>query len=577
MSFLKRHYGKIIIILLIVVPVGGLTYYLSQPQAPTYITDTIRLGDLVQKVEAVGAVTSDRDLTLTFPTTGVVAKILVKEGDHVAIGQELARLKADALQADVSSAAAQLSSAQASLRELEEGSRPEDIAIAEAQVENKKAALDAAKTALATAEDKLKNEQAKLDSLTQEAKTSLSGYFGTSSSTIDRQLTVAETALKVYDGVIQDPAVQNILNTTQPIEFTFVAGARKDAEAAIDAVRMNIRPTFTDYRQTLSFLDQTRSAVGRTADTITRAYGVISNMTLAGGFTLTVREAHKTTLATQSTNTQTALGTLDSAIKDLRDASASFDTQIATAEAALAAAEGAKQAALSDILTYETSLRTQQAQLGLTKAGARKTQIDAARASVNSAYAALQRAKANLEDAILRAPVEGTITKVDFKIGEYTTGTVGAINMLGTSPYRIEMYTSEVDIPKVKLSQSGSIELDAFPGAKFALRVQEIDPAATDIDGVSKYRVVLGFVYPHEDLKIGMTGDAEIVTGERLSVLLAPVRSVLQNDAGEKIVRILDNGEVIEKPVKTGMESDTDVEIIDGLEEGETVVVLIKK
>ncbi|OGJ83664.1 hypothetical protein A3J91_04755 [Candidatus Peribacteria bacterium RIFOXYC2_FULL_58_10] len=371
--------------------------------------------------------------------------------------------------------------------------------------------------------------------------------------------------------------MESILNTTQPIDYTFVTGARRDAEAAIDAVRLNIPSVFTDYRQTLSFLEQARSAVGRTADTVSRSYGVISNMTLAGGFTLTVREAHKTTLATQSTNTQTALSTLDSALKDLRDASASYDTQIASAEATLAAAEGAKQASLSDILTYETSLRTQQAQLDLTKAGARKTQIDAARASVNSAYASLQHAKARLEDAILRAPVEGTITKVDFKAGEYTTGTVGAINMLGTSPYRIEMYTSEVDIPKVKLSQSGSIELDAFPGTKFALRVQEIDPAATDVGGVSKYRVVLGFIYPHEDLKIGMTGDAEIVTGERLSVLLAPVRSVLQNDDGEKIVRILDSGEVVEKPVKTGMESDTDVEVIDGLAEGETVVVLIKK
>jgi len=139
------------------------------------------------------------------------------------------------------------------------------------------------------------------------------------------------------------------------------------------------------------------------------------------------------------------------------------------------------------------------------------------------------------------------------------------------------MFLSEVDIPKILLSQSGSIELDAFPGINYALQVVSIEPGPTKIDGVSKYRVNLNFVHPHDEFKIGMTGDAEIITGERTDVLLAPVRSVIQNNGEGKIVRILENGKVVNKPVTTGMESDTDAEIISGLAEGETVIVLIKQ
>jgi HlyD family secretion protein len=150
--------------------------------------------------------------------------------------------------------------------------------------------------------------------------------------------------------------------------------------------------------------------------------------------------------------------------------------------------------------------------------------------------------------------------------------------MLGDSPYRIEIFVSEVDIPKVQTTQSGSIELDAFPGVNFALRVSQVDAAPTDRDGVSKYRVRLDFVYPHEELKIGMTGDASITTGERKNVVSVPSRSVIESSDGEDVVRLLqDDGTIKEVPVQTGMESENGNVEVTGVQSGATVVVLIKQ
>jgi multidrug efflux pump subunit AcrA (membrane-fusion protein) len=149
--------------------------------------------------------------------------------------------------------------------------------------------------------------------------------------------------------------------------------------------------------------------------------------------------------------------------------------------------------------------------------------------------------------------------------------------MQGDSPYRIEMYVSEVDVPKLSESMTGSIVLDAFRNETLPLRVAEIDDRATDKDGVPKYRVKLDFLSPHTGLRIGMTGDAAIVTGSRKGVLSVPRRSVLEGTEGQTVVRVLEGKLLVEKTVTTGMEGDSDVEVLTGLKEGETVIVLVKQ
>ncbi len=201
---------------------------------------------------------------------------------------------------------------------------------------------------------------------------------------------------------------------------------------------------------------------------------------------------------------------------------------------------------------------------------------------MNQAYADLQRARERYSDTIIRAPIAGSITQVNLKEGELLSTSFAsdtAITMLGDAPYRIELFIAEIDIPRVRLGQSGSILLDAFPGKPFDLVVSELDPAATLVDGVSKYRAKLDFTADTEQLRIGMTGDTEIRTDFRPDVLIIPGRAVFTNDAGKKVIRILkEDGTVEEREVMTGMEgSGGEVEALSGVKEGETIVVLVKE
>ncbi|HEX2679662.1 MAG TPA: efflux RND transporter periplasmic adaptor subunit [Candidatus Dormibacteraeota bacterium] len=67
------------------------------------------------------------DAQLGFQAAGRIDTILVREGDRVTAGQELARLDQAELKARRRQAAAQLAAAQAALTELERGSRPEEV------------------------------------------------------------------------------------------------------------------------------------------------------------------------------------------------------------------------------------------------------------------------------------------------------------------------------------------------------------------------------------------------------------------------------------------------------------------
>lgn len=550
-------------------------YGLSLPKAPEYVTDTVKRGDIIRKVEAVGSVISERDLALQFPVSGIVADVFVKEGDSISAGQKLAALRSGTLSADIASAAASLQSAQADLSAMLEGSRPEDIAITEAELLSKQAALSVARTSQASAKRKLRTSEEKLASLTTEASVSLAGDIANAGSTALEHIADAKTGLKAIDDVFDGIIVQDVIQKHNPSTYQDVRQTQRKAADALTSA-LSIAATATDYSEALSDLSTVRASVAKTADALRQANDFLLSLPITSTFTVSVRQTNSDTLATERASVQSSLSALDSALSNLRDAVAGYATRISAEQSSLASAQAELDRATADIATFEAAVAIAQAQLNLKKAGSRPQDVSAAKARVAEASARLARARASFNDTILTAPIEGRITKVSLKKGE-TLPTGAAVTMLGNSPYRIEMYIAEVDIPLVELSQSGSIELDAFPGIFDTLSVSEIDEDSTDRDGVPKYRVKLDFLSVRQDLRVGMTGDAEIVTGKKIGVLSVPRRAVIEDDKGDSIIRVLQGSDIEERTVTTGMEgSEGEIEV-EGVEEGETVVVLIKE
>ena len=75
---------------------------------------------------------------------GRVAEMLVNEGDLVEVGQVIARIEHEDIDAEIARAKAAVETATAVLRDLERGSRPEQIAAASARLAEARSAREGA-------------------------------------------------------------------------------------------------------------------------------------------------------------------------------------------------------------------------------------------------------------------------------------------------------------------------------------------------------------------------------------------------------------------------------------------------
>lgn len=124
-------------------------------------------------LNATGYIVAHHKIQLAAKVVGKVAWIGVEKGDSVRQGQTIVRLEDEEYRAQLRQAKGQLTSLEARLAELANGSRPEEIALAKANVDQAKADLANARTTLARTRkmvaDGLTSTQSVEDAVAREA------------------------------------------------------------------------------------------------------------------------------------------------------------------------------------------------------------------------------------------------------------------------------------------------------------------------------------------------------------------------------------------------------------------------
>ncbi|MEI6660149.1 MAG: efflux RND transporter periplasmic adaptor subunit [bacterium] len=239
----------------------------------------------------------------------------------------------------------------------------------------------------------------------------------------------------------------------------------------------------------------------------------------------------------------------------------------------------AYQAALSQ---QQLAVSQQEAQLAIKQSSARTADIDLARADIVSAQGQVESAQAKYNDTVITAPADGTITRVDLKLGELASAQKEAMVLQDVSNIYLESNINEANISSISLGMPIDITYDAFGTDKiFHGTVSQIDPSSTLISGVVNYKVTAN-IEATKDLRPGMTANMTIKVKEKDHVLAVPDRAVLiDSTTNKKTVRVVNNTKTktfTEVPVTTGLEGDGGiVEITSGISEGDEFVVLIKK
>ncbi|HJV31515.1 MAG TPA: efflux RND transporter periplasmic adaptor subunit [Bacillales bacterium] len=165
----------------------------------------------------------------------------------------------------------------------------------------------------------------------------------------------------------------------------------------------------------------------------------------------------------------------------------------------------------------------------------------------------------------ITAPADGIITSITATAGQRVNSGEVVAHLTNYTNLETIVQIDELDIPKIKMGQSVTLKVNAFPDQSYTGKVTEIANEGTATNGVSSFDVTIQ-ISNVKDLKVGMSTEANILTASKENALYVPLEAVHTRN-GEKFV-IIGNDE---NTVKTGLFNEDYIEITEGLVEGETV------
>lgn len=272
---------------------------------------------------------------------------------------------------------------------------------------------------------------------------------------------------------------------------------------------------------------------------------------------------------------------LQTATLDYQKALNAFNAKFSPTDAQLKAAQAQVQQAQDALQrlqpTQENLTRAEaqikQAQDALARLTPGEQDVTQAQANLASAFAARDLAQERVNEAALVAPIAGVVTTLDLADGEFVQAGRPVVTIADLDHLRIALSIDETDIPRVQVGQPVLLDLDAFPDQQVNGVVREIAPAATTVQGVVNYQVLVDVTPGSLALKPGMTANANVQVARRENVLLAPTRAI-RAQGSKRLVTILENGQPQDVVVTLGLSNDQFTEVLDGLQPGAQILTV---
>ena len=266
---------------------------------------------------------------------------------------------------------------------------------------------------------------------------------------------------------------------------------------------------------------------------------------------------------------------------------------------------------------------------------AEKANLKAAEYQIQAAQAQLRRAEEELDQTVIRAPQDGTVTGLAVEEGERV---LGNSQMAGTEMMRVSLLdrmevsveVNENDIVNVALTDTTRIEVDAYPERRFNGIVTEIANSAQvtgsgTSEQVTNYQVKVRIITPHNlgasgeqlvqtetlenpagafvpNFKPGMSATVDIETETAINVVSVPIQAVTVRDFSKdktknteeeseepkeksetdvvvqkedirKVIFMVQDGKAVRVPVETGISDNTHIQITNGIAAGDEIVI----
>ncbi len=298
-----------------------------------------------------------------------------------------------------------------------------------------------------------------------------------------------------------------------------------------------------------------------------------------------------------------------------------FQTQVEQARATMTKLQADADRAQVDVQDTQTKLRRAQdlfdqkliARTDLETAQASAAQshaaLKSAEAQITQARAALNQVQVNLNNTIIKAPIDGVVISRNVDVGQTVAASMQAptLFVLAQDLTRMQVSASvdESDIGRIATDQRVSFRVDAYPADTFTGTVSQVRLNPTTEQNVVSYTTMIDVPNAEMKLKPGMTANVTIEIAGSENVLRvpnsalrfrptsgdarfgirdsasgtaatggqgAPPRAVGNADPGGRVWTIR-NGALEPVRIRTGVSDGAMTAVVDGdLKEGEQVV-----
>ncbi len=470
-----------VVIAVIILLAGFLLFSLLRPDSQFDNLETIAVerGPLNALVEATGTVRSVQRASLSWQITGEIETVNVDVGQSVLAGEVLAS--------------------------LEETSLPAPILLTRSELINAQQALD----------DLLESQMQRAQALkaVQDAEYALEDARNPAVIQAQAQADVASAALELenaqlqLDLLITPPSEESIENTYA--NLLLARQAVEDLEEDIAETKQNIRRPDDAYMPW-----ESRGQYKKLLDSL--------NLQLA--------------------QARLALQEKEERYDDLL--SPPDPDEVAGAKAAVAQAQAQLDDAQrewervkdgfseSEIAVLEAELADARREWKRVKDGPTADDITAAEARIAAAQAVLDQTE-------ITAPFDGVITDVVSKPSDQVNPGMLAFRLDDLSRLLVDVEISEMDIPRVAAGQEVNIVLEGVLAKEYRGTVVEISPVGTEAEGLVYFEVVVAVTNPDEQIKPGMTAQADIIVEREENALLVPNQAI-RSLGGRRVVFLVD-------------------------------------
>ena len=188
--------------------------------------------------------------------------------------------------------------------------------------------------------------------------------------------------------------------------------------------------------------------------------------------------------------------------------------------------------ALADLQAAQAELAAQQQRINTAQAELQQAQAELsnAQALVPQEQAALELAAAELEQTIIRSPIDGVVLERLIEPGQTVAASLEAPKLftIARDLGRMEVHTrvNEADIGQVAVGQQARFTVDAYPDRQFEGTVTGIRISPESEANVVTYKTLLAADNPEHLLLPGMTASVRIRVMESTEVLKVPLAAL---------------------------------------------------